>query len=197
MSELDPRKIAIAQAAVEEWQALAAEVAHLETLITMSPEEEGLADLFKGVLSALKLHRDHSLTDCLTCGNKVTAADLIERIELAEQYSEAGKVSKNARLQAQSTRDKAALAEARAMRLLEEAALPMPPQPQIPTKEELLSWRWTPEQVAKLTDNAKRYILRHTCRPEYFSVLTDGSLYELREGRGKAIFQSLEGVRWS
>lgn len=194
---VDARKLAAAQAAVEEWTVLTEEVKRLEACISMSEEEEKLAELFRGVLPALRLHRDHSLTDCLACGGKVTPSDLIERIELAEQYSAAGTTSKSARIQAASIKDKAVLAEARALRLLEEASAPLPPLPQIPTREELLSWRWTPEQVAKLTDNAKRYILRHACRPEYFSVLTDGSLYELREGRGKAIFQSLQGVRWS
>ena len=196
-TEFDPRKVEASEKAAQEWAALSAAVTRLEAQVTMSEEEEGLAELFEGVLPALRLHRDHGLTDCLSCGGTVTMPALVERIELAESYAASGLISRRARGHLASARDKANAEEQKALRLMEAAATPLPPRPPIPTDEELLAQRWTKEQIGRMTKNAKRYILRHGGRPEYFSILVDGSLYELRDGRGKAIIQSLDGVFWT
>lgn len=121
----------------------------------MSPEEEALGDLFLGVLPALRLHLQHQLTDCLCCGNKVSTSDLLERVQLAEQYVNMARDSRLNRRQSLEV-----------IRGQEDAVL--------------LAWGWSESQLQRMLPEVRKKILCDNLQAGQYSVRKDGSLFHVQ-----------------
>ena len=204
-------RIAEAEQAVLEWQRLAAVAEAARAAVPMTQEEHDLGNLFAGVLPALRLHVEHQTPDCLACGNPLDMEALKERIQLCDAYVLQADASRSLDAVARRAEAAALAAEAYATKLMENIDAPEVDAAPLTettsatgfyktglTRDEenstMLSRNWTPDQISRLTENARRWIVKEGLSGQHHSVLKDGSLFDTKNGR--ALVYSLAGVKW-
>ena len=185
----------ITQAQVEQvvtvWQEQLERIEALRAELPMTEEEEQMGDLFSGVLPALRLHQAHGLTDCLACGGSVNAAQLAERIELCEMYITQTVQSKKIRKRLNEAIKAAKDAEDRATFLSEHigeedtgnpSGWPYPCVSVDRWAEDaiFLERGWSQKQLSLMGKNSRKSILQAGFSPRFFSVMPDGTLFDVQ-----------------